>query len=113
MRYKHRNVSVDSPFDPRNKPPDQYIKPEQILEKPCKLDLNSIDVSQVPLAGKLGILGQKILEDFKKARQLCEYDWDQDYLMTEQVPKVSRGKKSPQPVADKLNHIDMRGANLS
>ena len=22
MRYKHRNVSLDSPFNPRNKPPD-------------------------------------------------------------------------------------------
>ena len=31
MRHKHRNVSYDSPFDPKNKPPEQYVKPEMIL----------------------------------------------------------------------------------
>jgi len=65
MRLKHRNVSWDSPFDPKNKPPDQYIKPEMILDNPGKIDLTKIDVTKIPLAGKLGILGQKILDDFK------------------------------------------------
>jgi hypothetical protein len=68
VRLKHRNVCFDSPFDPRNKPPDQYVKPEVILEKPGKIDLTKIDTSKIPLAGKLGILGQKILDDFKNAR---------------------------------------------
>ena len=39
MRLKHRNVSGDSPFDPVNKPPNQYVQPEKILDKPGKLDL--------------------------------------------------------------------------
>ena len=57
MRIKHRNVSQDSPFDPKNKPPDQYVKPENVIEKPCKIDLSQIDGSKIPLAGKLGTLG--------------------------------------------------------
>ena len=57
MRIKNRNVSKDSPFDPKNKPPDQYIRPEVILDKPCKIDPNKIDASKIPLAGKLGTLG--------------------------------------------------------
>ena len=61
-------MSHESPFDPRNKPPDQYLKPEVILEKPGKIDLRMIDASKIPLAGKLGTLGQKILSDFKNAR---------------------------------------------
>ena len=113
MRLKHRNVSMDSPFDPRNKPPEQYIKPENILDKPCKLDLSKMDVSKVPLAGKLGILGQKILDDKKKARQFTEYDWESDCLMTEQEPRAILGKISPQPVAQKLNHINMTGTNFA
>ena len=57
MRVKHRNVSFDSPFDPKNKPPDQYTRPELMLEKPGKIDLTKIDVSKVKNAGKLGVLG--------------------------------------------------------
>ena len=68
MRIKHRNVSRDSPFDPKNKPPDQYIRPENVIDKPCKIDLSKIDAKKIPLAGKLGMLGQKILSDFKNAR---------------------------------------------
>ena len=68
MRFKHRNVSGDSPFDPVNKPPNQYVQPENILEKPGKIDLAKIDVSKVPLAGKLGTMGQAIINDKKKAR---------------------------------------------
>lgn len=68
MRLKHRNVSGDSPFDPANKPPNQYVQPENILDKPGKIDLKKIDVSKVPLAGKLGTMGQAIISDKKKAR---------------------------------------------
>ena len=57
MRKKHRNVSKDSPFDPVNKPPDQYIIPEKVCEKPGKFNLKQVDISKVPLAGKLGMLG--------------------------------------------------------
>jgi len=53
------------------------------MDKPCKIDVSKIDATKIPIAGKLGTLGQKILSDFKNARQLTEYDWDVDCLMTE------------------------------
>lgn len=109
MRIKHRNVSYDSPFDPKNKPPDQYLKPENVLEKPCKIDITQVDGSKIPLAGKLGTLGQKILNDFKNARQLTEYDWHKDCLMTEQIPRAKPGKKAPNPIAMKTSDLDMSG----
>lgn len=68
MRIKHRNVGKDNPFDPKNKPPDQYIKPDYMIDKPCKIDVSKMDATKIPLAGKLGTLGQKILNDFKNAR---------------------------------------------
>ena len=34
MRLKHRSVCQQSPFDPKNKPPAQYLRPENIIEKP-------------------------------------------------------------------------------
>jgi len=99
MRIKHRNVCQESPFDPKNKPPAQYLRPENVIEKPGQIDLTRIDASKIPLAGKLGVLGQKILEDFKQARRLTDYDWEADCLMTEQVPKAKIGKKAPGPVS--------------
>ena len=106
-------MSKESPFDPRNKPPEQHTRPEKILEKPCKIDLSKIDASKIPLAGKLGTLGQKILNDFKNARQLTDYDWEADCLMTEQMPKTILGRKHPQPVAEKLNQMNMTSINFS
>lgn len=111
MRLKHRNVSPSSPFNPKNKPPDQYISPENVMEKPCKIDLTKIDGTKIPIAGKLGRLGQKILSDFKNARQLTEYEWDVDCLMTEQINRPKPGKKAPNAIAPKLNDIDMAGTN--
>lgn len=58
MRIKNRNVSMDSPFDPKNVPPNQYLQPEKILEKPCKLDHTGIDATKIPFSGKLGELGK-------------------------------------------------------
>jgi hypothetical protein len=54
MRDKNRMVSYDSSFHPLNKPPQQYLDYEKILEKPCKIDLKGIDTKGIPLAGKLG-----------------------------------------------------------
>lgn len=113
MRVKHRNVSKESPFDPKNKPPDQYIRPENVIEKPCKIDLSKIDASKIPLAGKLGKLGQKILDDFKNARQLTDYDWEVDCLMTEQIPRPRLGKKAVNPITKKLGEIDMTGVDFA
>lgn len=42
QRTKNRNVSHDSPFDPVNKPPRQYIEDDVILEKPGKLNLKDV-----------------------------------------------------------------------
>lgn len=41
-RLKNRNVSHDSPFDPVNKPPRQYLEDDIILEKPGKLNLKEV-----------------------------------------------------------------------
>ena len=38
-RLKHRNVSFDSPFDPRNKPPDQYLQAEKMAMAPNKMTI--------------------------------------------------------------------------
>jgi hypothetical protein len=46
-----------------------------VIEKIGQIDLTKIDASTIPLAGKLGNLGHKILEDFKNAPRLTEYDW--------------------------------------
>ena len=54
-----------------------------MIGKPCKIDVTKLDARKVPLAGKLGNLGQKILSDFKNARQLTDYDWNVDCYMTE------------------------------
>jgi hypothetical protein len=54
MRDKNRMVSHDSSFHPLNKPPQQYLDYDKILEKPCKIDLKGIDTKGIPLAGKLG-----------------------------------------------------------
>ena len=103
MRQKHRNVCNESPFDPRNKPPAQYIKPENIQEKPCKIDVSKMDATKIPLAGKLGTLGQKILDDFKNARNLTDYDWDVDCFMTEQIPRAILGKQPALPPGRRPN----------
>jgi len=113
MRVKHRNVSKESPFDPKNKPPDQYLRPDNVIDKPCKIDLSKLDASKIPLAGKLGRLGEKILSDFKNARQFTDYDWHTDCLMTEQIPRAVLGKKATQPITAKLNEIDMSNVDFA
>ena len=71
------------------------------------MDLRKIDVRKVPLAGKLGTLGHKILSDFKNARQLTDYDWEVDCYMTEQIPRAKPGKKPQNTIAPKLNELDI------
>lgn len=53
-----RNVSLDSPFDPKNKPPIQHLQPEHILEKPTRLNVQSLEKNMKPLAGRLTEIGQ-------------------------------------------------------
>jgi len=53
-----RNVSYDSPFDPTNKPPRQYIEDDKtLLDKPGRLNLREVTGSGLPLAGKLTEIG--------------------------------------------------------
>ena len=66
----------------------------------------------MPLAGKLGTLGQKILNDFKNAKRLTEYDWEKDCLMTEQLHRAVLGKKAPNKVIPKLSEITLDTSNL-
>ena len=61
-RKKNRNVSYDSPFDPNNVPPQQHLQAEKILDKPGKIDLAKFDPTTIPLAGRMGELGQLILK---------------------------------------------------
>ena len=62
MRKKHKSVSPDSPFDKNNLPPRCYLVDDKnIKEKPNKIELKDYDVSQMPLAGRLSEVGQKIL----------------------------------------------------
>ena len=57
-----RNVSFDSPFDPLNKPPAQHLKSDIILEKPTRLNVQSLERNTKPLAGRLTEIGQWILK---------------------------------------------------
>ena len=67
MRVKHRTVGADNPFHPKNAPPDQYLIPEVIAEKPIKLDHKGFDAKKIKFSGKLGDLGYRILEDYRTA----------------------------------------------
>ena len=44
---------------------------------------------------------------------MTAYDWDTECMMTEQPPKAILGKISPQPVAEKLTKIDMKGVDFA
>ena len=58
QNFKMRNVSYDSPFDPTNKPPRQYIEDDKtLLDKPGRLNLREVTGSGLPLAGKLTEIG--------------------------------------------------------
>lgn len=78
MRFKHRNVGPMSPFHPKNAPPDQYLTPEVILEKPGKIDMTGSNTKHIPYSGKLGGLGYRILEDRRKARNVTSLDWKEE-----------------------------------
>jgi hypothetical protein len=105
MREKHRNVSHDSSFHPLNKPPQQYLDQEKILEKPCKINLKGIDTKGIPLAGKLGALGAKIMADPLRAKHFTTGPWDV-IQTSDHVPRSLHGKK-PKPIAEKLGMIDI------
>lgn len=44
-RLKNRNVSFDSPFDPTNKPPREYLEnDDKFLEKPGRINIRDVKV---------------------------------------------------------------------
>lgn len=104
MRNKHRNVSHDSAFHPLNKPPQQYLDVEKILDKPGYLSFAGIDTKKMPLAGKLGKLGEKILADPHHAKHFTTGPWDAVY--SDHEPRTVRGVK-PKPIAGKLGALDL------
>ena len=64
-RLKNRNVSKDSSFDPRNKPPQQYLDEERVAAAPNKTTINLMDYEmnkRSKLAGKLTTLNTQILD---------------------------------------------------
>lgn len=62
QRKRMRNVSLDSPFDPLNKPPKEYLEDDpNYLEKPGKINLKQINAPVLPLAGRLTEIGEQIL----------------------------------------------------
>lgn len=104
-RDKHRNVGKESPFHRDNKPPQDYLDQDKILEKPCKIDLKGINTSQIPLAGKLGALGAKIMSDPKHAKHFTTGPWDaiQNF---DHEPRALHGRKI-KPIAGKVCSIEM------
>jgi len=60
-------VGPGNPFHAQNKPPAQHIVPEIITVNPCKLDMKGADTKKIPFSGKLGVLGQRILNDYRTA----------------------------------------------
>ena len=53
-----RNVSMDSPFEPRNLPPVGHLKPDAIMDKPCRINMLSVPKNTKPLAGRLTEIGK-------------------------------------------------------
>lgn len=79
QRKRMRNVSIDSFFNPSNKPPKEYLENDpSYLEKPGKLDLNYVKANAPvrPLAGRLTEIGEQILlKGSGKAKFVCTGYW--------------------------------------
>ena len=45
------------------------------MEKPGKVDYKGIDTKKIPFSGKLGGLGNQLLQDFKRAKYVTSMDW--------------------------------------
>lgn len=71
-------MSVDSFFDPLNKPPKEYTQDDpNFLDKPCRINILNYKKEDKPLAGKLTQIGQQILMiGSQKAKFICTGNWD-------------------------------------
>ena len=108
-RKKHRNVSYDSPFDPANKPPEQHMKPEKILEKPGKIDLKDYDANKIPLAGRMGELAKLILNG-KMAKNITTGPLGEEQFKPHE-PRTVKGRFMPghQPARIQKIGVDKGG----
>ena len=93
-------VGPMSPFHPKNAPPEQYLTPEVIMEKPCKIDLTGVNTSKIPYSGKLGNLGYRIIEDSHKANYVTSLDWKEEQFKN--YGRVSPHKKPEREITQKL-----------
>ncbi|CDW78627.1 UNKNOWN [Stylonychia lemnae] len=84
---KNRDVSPSSPFDKDNIPPLQYLQMDyKIPNSPNKQKPQDIDISKVPLAGRLSELGEKILSlGSKKAQYLTTFQMGQGQPKQEEL----------------------------
>ena len=82
-RLKNRNVSSDSPFDPRNKPPAQHLIADALSPAPHSMNNDTYKkfVTDKRMAGSLTKMGTKILDEGpKKAGYIVTYPWkDEQY----------------------------------
>lgn len=74
---KNYNVSNQSPFDKNHSPPPGYtIQDTRVTLKPTRINPNEIETNNIPLAGHLTEIGNKILTlGSKKAKFVTTMDW--------------------------------------
>ena len=102
MRTKHRKVSPDNPFDENNIPPKEHLIANKILEKPGRINITSLDGSQIPMAGRLGELGKMILSGGKEAKHMTTGPWD--VIQQEYIPRAIRGRPPVKMVSEKVQN---------
>lgn len=108
QRMKNRNVSLDSPFDPLNKPPKEYLEDDpKFLEKPGKINLKQIktNTKTQPLAGRLTEIGEQILLiGSQKAKFICTGNWD--FKFPKREGELSSAASSFRPGFEKITTFD-------
>lgn len=73
-------------------PPAGHLRPDSIMEKPCKINMLSVPKNTKPLAGRLTEIGKQILEKgTKEAKLICTGNWDEMFV-TNKSKKGGRGE---------------------
>lgn len=77
-----RNVSMQSPFDKRNSPPPGYSVPDgRVPLNPTKIDMDPATTKDVPMAGFISPLGEKLfMKGSKKGMHITTMDWGVGYV---------------------------------
>jgi len=71
-----------------------------IAEAPCRQVPNAHEINTIPFSGKKGVLGYRIIADYKKANQVTENDWQEEQFKNYHI--VSPNKKPVKAVTMKL-----------